>query len=119
MATPPIVPHRYPFLEVDFLVDATWRRVEALLDTGFDGGLALPADSLDDFLTLPAEWRSWRLADGSTIWAPSYEATFRVGVSQAFRGRITVLGDEPLIGREVIDRFSVTFDHGRQVVIKE
>jgi hypothetical protein len=30
---------------------------------------------------------------------------------------ISVLGDEPLVGRGVTDRFAVTLDHGRRVIV--
>jgi hypothetical protein len=35
-----------------------------------------------------------------------------------FEGVVIALGDEPLVGRGVTDRFTVILDHGRQLIVE-
>jgi predicted aspartyl protease len=51
---------------------------KALLDTGFDGDLAVPMELIANGQP-PDEYRSWTLADGSMIVAPLCYGTVRVG----------------------------------------
>lgn len=50
---------------------------------------------------------------------PLHLATLQVGSFTSFAGTVHVVGDEYLVGRAVIDRFTVTFDHGRRVEVRE
>jgi hypothetical protein len=62
----------------------------------------------------------WTLADGSTVLAPSYLGRVEVadlGDKGTFAAVISVLGDEPIIGRALANRFSITLDHGRQLIL--
>ena len=115
---PPVISEHYPYVPVRFAVGGATRTPEAMVDTGFDGALIVP-ESLADQLPTEDEWTPWRLADGSVIWMPLYLATLQVGSFTSFAGTVHVVGDEYLVGRAVIDRFSVTFDHGRHVEVRE
>ena len=113
----PLISEHYPYVQVRFVVGDTPRTVEAMVDTGFDGALIVP-ESLADQLPTEDEWTPWRLADGSVIWTPLYSATLQIGSFPAFAGTVHVVGDEYLVGRAVIDRFAVTFDHGQRVLVE-
>jgi hypothetical protein len=75
----------------------------ALLDTGFDGDVAVPPELIGDG-QLPDEYRSWSLADASVFVAPVYHGTVQVGSFDPAPADIAGIGDEPHIGRGVSDR---------------
>lgn len=87
-------------------------KARAYLDTEFDGHLALPESLLDD-LGLPDYLTPYRLAGDQQVWVPSYEGTVAlVGLDLALSALIIALGTELPLGRRVLDRFAVNFDHG-------
>jgi hypothetical protein len=49
--------------------------------------------------------------------AAAYLGTVQVGPFAPASCVISVLGDEAIVGRSVTDRFSITFDHGQQVIV--
>ena len=106
----------FPYLPLHLLVGRRSTDVEALLDTGFDGDVAVPPEVLSG--QSPNEYVIWTLADGSPVLAPAFVATAQLGDLDPFPVLVTALGDEPLIGRGVSDRFKVTLDHGHQVVVE-
>ncbi len=91
--------------------------IEAFLDTGFDGDIVIPPGVIADE-GAPDKYFSWFLADGSRVRAPAYLGTVEVGSLGTFGVAVTVLGDEPIVRRRVTDRFRVTLDHGRRLVIE-
>lgn len=108
---------RFPFLPVTFTVEDATVRVEAILDTGFDGDLALPAR------LVPARPESdlslrFRLADGTRVRMPSYSGVARLGELDLLPATIVVTGDEPIIGRGLIVRYAVLLDRGARVVVE-
>ncbi len=52
--------------------------IEALLDTGFDGGVAVPADLLAGYP--PAGYLPWSLADESEVLTPAYRGEVTTGI---------------------------------------
>jgi predicted aspartyl protease len=91
--------------------------VEAMVDTGFDGGLALPADLIDHVIA-PDTHLPWQLADGSEILTPTYVGSVTIEPHQPVVTAIIALGEEPLLGRDVTDHFRLIFDHGRQIIVE-
>jgi predicted aspartyl protease len=91
--------------------------VEPLVDTGFDGGVCLPADAIDPAL-VPSRHLVWGLADGSEVVAPAFTGSVQIGELPPVRTVIIFLGDSSLLGRHVTDHFSVTFDHGQRVIVE-
>ncbi len=88
-----------------------------MLDTGFEGDVAVTAD-LISVGSQPDGHVPCQLADGSEIVAPFYRGLVELGGLGAFAILILALGDEPIVGRGVTDRFLVTLDHGREVRIE-
>lgn len=97
----------FPFLPITLMVRNQTETVEALLDTGFDGDVVLPY-GLVITSTPPDGFLLWTLGDGSEVQAPAYLATVMVGSFGPFDAVISVLGDEPIVGRSLTDRFAIT-----------
>ena len=62
-------------------------------------------------------WVQYLLADGSPVVAPVYRGTVQIGPFGPFRTVITVLGDEALVGRRLMERFTVTLACGDRVIV--
>ena len=109
---------RFPYLHVRVQVDGLMKyEGEGLLDTGFDGGILLPSEYLPDIG--PSEWSdSWTLADRSKVVADSYPGVAELDGFEPVDIFVTKLGDDVLIGVEVIRHFSVILDHGRRVIVE-
>jgi len=92
---------------------------EALLDTGFTGAVVLPTSYLPENVRAETPGR-WRMPDGNLVTAPRFRGSISVGnfPSIPFPILVTILGDEPIIGVEVIRHFSVILDHGRRVIVE-
>lgn len=113
---PRLVSRHFPYLPIHLAMRHTRDDLDAFLDTGFDGDVAVPHTSVADG-DPPDGYLSCRLADGSDVLSPFYRGTIRVGALGSFSVVIVALGDEPLVGRGVSDRFKVILDHGQQVIV--
>ena len=78
----------------------------------------MPTGSFNDNFGLPDTRVEWQLADGSTVDAPVYVGEVEIVGLPAVRAAITMLGDEYVLGRSVLDHFKVTLDHGRLVTVE-
>ena len=107
---------RFPYLKFTFQVRQLSHDGEALIDTGFDGGFAVPPSLLQD-AGPPDGYALWEPVVGPPVLAPTYRATFQIDGLGSFPVSVTALGDEILVGLEVITRFAVTLDHGLRVVV--
>lgn len=109
---------RFPYVPVRWLVRSNQAQVSALVDTGFDGHLVLPAGEAEQ-LGEPDSLEPWRLADGRTVYVPEYRGSLElVGLRPSIAAIILVLGEEFILGRAALNHFRVTFDHGRRVVVE-
>jgi predicted aspartyl protease len=100
---------------------------QVLIDTGFSGDIVIPAtEELKQYS--PDAHATWTMADGSEVMAPIFLGSIRfpqldedvaemVGVT-IVGVTITVLGDQALIGLSVLRRFTLTLDHGKQVILE-
>ena len=107
---------RFPYLTFTFQVRQISYNGEALIDTGFDGGFAVPPSLLQD-VGPPDGYEIWEPVVGPPVLAPVYRASFQIDVMGSFPVTVIALGNETLIGLEVISRFAVTLDHGQQVIV--
>lgn len=106
---------RFPFLPVRLRLGQGTYEEEALLDTGFDGGIAVPPSVLEG---QEANWRQiWTLADGSSVPLPVYRGVVQLGDFQPITVQVVALGDEWIIGLGVLRHFAVLLDHGERVVV--
>lgn len=113
-----IVSDRYPYLQVRLVIRAYQSQVWAYIETGFDGYVIIPAALAEEIGPYDYVVR-WELADGSFVEAAEYLGTVEViGVSEPLPARVTSLGREVLIGRGLVDRWRVTFDHGQRILVE-
>ena len=112
------VSSRFPYLPIRVNVDGTTYEGDALLDTGFSGGIMLPSRYLPDNALLSG-YIDWVLADHSTVRAPFYRCTVEINGFRPFRSTATIMGDEVLVGIRVISQFYVLLDHGERVVVSQ
>ena len=117
MALDRLESEQFPYLPLTLSVGERTLAVEALVDTGFEGDLAVPLLLITDGQP-PDDYRSWALADGSVIATPMYYGTVRVGSFEAVPADIVAIGDESLVGRGVTDRYRLILDHGERVIIE-
>jgi len=108
--------HRFPYLPLRLEVRNRTHEVEALIDTGFDGHVTVPPALLAN--GHPDDYHRWTLADGSHVYAPYYLGTVQIGGLGSVEAVITALGDEPLVGRGITDRYEIILDHGQRVVVQ-
>ncbi len=117
-----VTSYRFPYLSLHVLIGNRDNPdyefdVEALVDTGFDGGLAVPPDLIPTTIA-PVGHSVWNLADGSQITASAYFCYVSIGHLSAVPTAVITLDGDALLGRHVTDRFRLTFDHGNQVLIE-
>lgn len=93
-------------------------RTLALVDTGFDGECAAPSDLVDSVAAVPDDALTWEVADGRTVEAPCYLGTVEIIGLQPMPAAITLLGHEFILGRGILDRYRVIFDHGSSVTVE-
>jgi predicted aspartyl protease len=117
MALGPVESAHFPFLPITLTVGQWTFAGEALVDTGFDGDVAIEPARIATGAP-PDEYRSYRLADGSTVVAAIYYGTVQIGTLPLLACDISTVGDEPLLGRGVTDQYRVIFDHGRRLVVE-
>ncbi len=108
---------RFPYIPITLQVLNRNIKTEALIDTGFDGAVTVPPEMILNGKP-PQGYLPWTLADGKKVDAPYFLGKAKIGKFEAINVLITALGDEPLIGRGVTDKFKVTFDHGRKVIVE-
>ena len=113
-----MTPVPYPSLLIRFTAEGVEGRASALLDTGFDGHLAIP-ETVVPTLPRPLYRRRVRTASGQIVRVAAYLGTVELDDRPSVVDSIIIaLGDEYLLGLSVLNRFKVTFDHGRRVIVE-
>jgi predicted aspartyl protease len=112
-----VVSSRFPYLPLQVRVGGSGRSVETLLDTGFDGDLAVPPGFFGED-EIPRHSVPCTLADGTEVLAPAHRGEVRLGSTIISPAVILTLGVEVLVGRGISDRFTIILDHGRQVIVE-
>lgn len=107
----------FPYLPIKIVVNENTYKVEALLDTGFDGNIILPPNLFFNG-KLPKRFVDCKLADNSIIEVPIYVGFVELGDKKLNNITVLIMGDEPIIGREVIKHFKITLDHGRKILLE-
>ncbi|MBI2916376.1 MAG: hypothetical protein HYY01_00125 [Chloroflexi bacterium] len=108
---------KYPYLKVRCRVRHWGAETWALVDTGFDGYLVLPRE-VGRQLGPADSIHRWGLADGARVATPSYYGLVDVVGIGEFSSKVTVLGNEYILGRGIIDQLRVTFDRGRRIIVE-
>lgn len=116
MSDQPLMSTQFPYLPLTLHIQGHTMPVVALLDAGFDEDVALPPGLLPASLA-PDLQLDWVPVAGKTVRAPAYSGATWLGNCGPFDVTISALGGEPVVGRGIGDRFAVTPDHGRRVVV--
>lgn len=66
----------------------------------------------------PDGHQRWRLADGSTVTAPYYVGSIRLGTTELPLIVVTALGDEPIMGCGILTEFTVILDHAQRLIVE-
>ena len=99
---------QYPDYEFD---------VDALVDTGFDGGLAVSRSVIPSTVPSLGQYLC-ELADGSSINVFAYLGFLSIGHLQPIRSIVIALLHQTLLGRSVTNHFRLSFFYGRQVILE-
>ena len=114
-----ITSDRYPYLNLRVQIRGWRDSAYALIDTGFTGNLVVPEIFWTRELGQADSRVNWILGDGGTVRAPVYIGDVEIfGTPLISAVGITFLGNEYILGRGVIDRYRVTFDHGERVIVE-
>ena len=108
----------FPYIPVKITVVENNYNLEALVDTGFNGQVILPPNMFTNG-QLPPKFVTCKLADNSIVEMPIHRGTLKLGDKKLNEIMILIIGDEPIIGREVIKHFKVTLDHGRKIILEK
>jgi predicted aspartyl protease len=118
---------KYPFLPLSVRVRVSKSKnieldTQALIDTGFSGDIVVPFTEELKYSS-PGAYATWTMADGSEVLAPIFLGTILFpqlddDVAEMVGVTVTVLGDQALIGQSVLRRFTITLDHGKQVILE-
>lgn len=91
----------------------------ALLDTGYTGELVIPENTLEQGIGMPVEHANIEVGDNRIVDSPTYLGSLeKVGFSTIPGVVVNVIGDEYIIGRGILDFFSVTFDYGQRLIVR-
>lgn len=109
---------RFPYCSIRISILKVHFELEALLDTGYDGGVILPPKLITN-----GEVSGWlvncKLADNRIIEVPAYLGSVKLGGKRLKDITVLVMGDEPIIGRSLIKHFKIILDHGRKIILEE
>jgi predicted aspartyl protease len=108
---------RFPYLPITIMLRGLSYDLDALLDTGFDGDVIFPIGSIGADLA-PNNETLWVMADGSEVRAPLYIGRATLRDLGTIPVTISVMGSEPLVGRNLIRHFMVTLDHGERLAVE-
>src|SRR5438067_8127552 len=103
----------YPLIELELRV-GTWDTSEWFLpDTGYDGGVAIPAGVAREILAEP-DFVDVRLGHDGIETLPSWAGTATIG-GREFRTDVTGIGSDYLVGLEVLNQLEICFEFGQRV----
>ncbi len=111
-----IVSQNYPYLNIRCRVGPYRFQDSAYVDTGFDGSLIIPEAEAKG-LALPFHLVVVELGDGTPTLAHEHRGVVELGEAN-LRATILFLGDEYLLGREIVDRMRICFHRGERLEVE-
>jgi predicted aspartyl protease len=112
----------FPYLPVHLKIVVSQNELseldlEALVDTGFDGNLAMAKNLIPEFAE-PISQSIWTLADETDVVVFAYAAYITIGKSKPILTSIIGLGEEAILGRGITDRYKLILDHGSKIIVE-
>ena len=101
--------------------EGTLQSLEAILDTGFNGEIALPAQTIEHLgLSSRGQALDWTVATGDEVPLAEYDGVVSWH-DQSRRVVVVETGDEPLLGTSLLagSRISIDMRGGGEVLIEE
>ena len=83
--------------------------IEAIIDTGFNGALSLPQDSIDFLGALPRQLIESRLADGQIVLLPTFQVEAQWG-EELIEVEATITAGQPLIGTVLLQNHEIRIE---------
>jgi len=111
----------FPYIPVTVYLNKRAERVEALLDTGFDGDLIIPEGLMTNGKPPDSYLRLTLANQVTSVLAPAYLGRVEVaelGDVGEHTAIISVLGTEAILGRNLARHFHITLDHGKEVRVR-
>ena len=107
---------RFPYLPVEADIEGrVLRENAALVNTGFDGDISIPAS--ESMGLQPVGRERLILATGIEDLAFVFDGRVRLGDFDIFPARILAAGNQYVIGTGMLRRYEVILDHGRRVIV--
>ena len=113
-----LISSHFPYLHLRVTIKHHSLDVEAMLDTGFDGEIILPPGLVTNG-ELPFWYVDCKLANESIVKIPAFKCSLKLANKKINEVTALIMGDEPVIGREIIRYFKVILDHGRKIVVEK
>ncbi len=114
-----IVSTHYPYLPVRIEVQGQSEEAPALVDTGYTDSVIIPDTWESHGLGLPDGRTAVEVGDGRIVFAPVYLGILEInGFAPIYGVAVTILGDEYILGRRILDRYEITLDHGQRVIVR-
>ncbi len=107
----------YPYLKVRCRIHDREFEASGLVDTGFDGGLVIPV-SQGRGMPEPPRQVIVRLGDGSLARTAEFVGMVLLGNKQ-MQVTVMFLGNEYLVGRQIVDQLHLCFHYGEYLEIEE
>jgi predicted aspartyl protease len=111
-----IISHNYPYLDIACWIGDQKLQGSAYVDTGFDGCLIVPEAEARE-LMVPFHLTVVELGDSSLKLAHEHRGVVEIDEA-SFRASILVLGDEYLLGREIVDQMRICFHWGERLEVE-
>ena len=104
----------FPFLRIKVMLGDRDYEEDALLDTGFNGDVAVPYH-----VELDPSGRTTELilGDGSLIRARSQLGQVQLGDLEPVPAEIIAMGSNFVIGTGILRHYEVILDHGQRVIV--
>ena len=106
---------RFPSLRLRVELAGRVFNEDALLDTGFDGEVAIPKSRAEGLQ--PKEIGRFAFLDGTVVEPDMFSGIARLGDLEPVAVEIVAMGDEFIIGMRLLSRYEVILDHGRRVIV--
>lgn len=113
-----LISSHFPYFPVKVVIKKHSVKVEALVDTGFDGEIILPPGLVTNG-ELPYWYVDCKLANESVVKIPAFKCSIKLTDQRINDVTALIMGDEPVVGREVIKYFKIILDHGRKIILEK
>lgn len=110
---------RVPYLPITVEIPKKRLRLDltALVDTGFNSDVIVPQAAVANGISALLQ-NDIRLADDSRITVPGYLGTVHIGDTTIGPVMVLVMGNEAVVGLNIITQFHLTIDHGRSFTVE-